>query len=85
MDSRFDRLPVIARDDGAAVESPIVTAGVVETHLHAVVFDGFGQFADDVALRLQMLLVRVDHLAGPEREALVMLAGEHDIARARRL
>ena len=34
---------------GPVLKGPVVAAGVVEAHAHALVLDGAGQLADDIA------------------------------------
>ena len=72
------------RGQHRVVVGPVVAAGVVEPHAHAPGPHRLAQVAHQVAARPVLALDRVRHGRGPQREAVVVLGGEHDVARARR-
>ena len=75
---------LVGARDRQLIETPVEPARIVEPHLHSVRSDGAGQLADQVAPAplLIVLSMGILHPARPEREAVVVLRGEHDVARA---
>ncbi len=65
-----------------AVVGPVVAAGVVEAHAHAPGPHRLAQVAHQVAPRPVRALDGVHHGRGPQGEAVVVLGGEHHVARA---
>src|ERR1700730_12709501 len=81
---RFDRLIVSRSSNRTRHEGPIITAGIIKTHAQALLVDGGGQLANNIAggvlpVRRQL---RVRGRAGPKCEAVVMLSGQNHIFRA---
>ncbi len=70
--------------DGGGIEAPVQPARVIQPHFHAQAAHRPRQFADQVAFAAAAPgpKVRVLHPAGPEREPIVMLAGEYDVSGA---
>ena len=63
-----------------AVVRPVVATRVVEAHAHAPGPHRRRQVTDEVAPGVVRALDRVRHLRGPQREAVVVLGREHDVA-----
>ena len=77
-------LEVFPGGDRPGFEGPVQATGVVQAHLQPFGANRGGQIADQVALRRNRRArpLGIRHPARPQAEAVVMLAGEHHIARA---
>jgi hypothetical protein len=69
--------------DRPALERPVDAAGVVQPHAQALRAHRRRQVPDEVAFALPLAQMRARVGGGPEQEAVVVLGGEHDVARAR--
>src|SRR5580704_16570476 len=81
---RLDRLIVSRSPNRTRHEGPIITAGIIKTHAQALLVDGGGQLANNIAggvspVRRQL---GVQCRARPKCEPIVMFSGQNHIFRA---
>ncbi len=82
---RLDGLIVRDGPDWPWHKGPVIAAGVVEAHAHAVIRHSLGEFADEIARGVLAVgrQRRIRGCARPESKSFVVLAGQHNIARTR--
>src|SRR4029077_5466280 len=78
---RLDRLVVSRSPNRSRHEGPIISAGIIKTHAQALLVDGGGQLANDIAGGVLPVLrqLGVRRRAGPKCEPIVMFSGQNHV------